>query len=115
MDKNPTSTFKSGGISNSAVVIGVFFLSWVFFKTLMGNEHFFLKLWVFLFKVHMGNQQILVWFKFLMGRSAHRSPVRRPTMDGGLESARSAHSCQATEEGVSGTKHARKGKEKAKE
>ena len=41
MEKNPTSTLEIGGISNSAAVIGIFFESWVFFKTRMGNDHFF--------------------------------------------------------------------------
>ena len=91
MDKNPTSTFKSGGISNSAVVIGVFFESWFFSKPLWVISSFFFNFGFFCSKsIWVISKSWILWFKLA------RSPVRRPTMDGALESARRTHSCQYT-------------------
>ena len=65
----------------------------------------------------MGNHQILDFFGsnslLVVARVARaRSPGRRPTKEGALQSARSALFCQATNEGGTATKNARKGKKK---
>ena len=85
----------------------------------MGNRLFFESLG-FLSKVLMGNHQILDFFGsnslLVVARVARaRSPGRRPTKEGALQSARSALFCQATNEGGTATKNARKRKEKEKE